>query len=66
MLQNMTGVKSEKSEEALKYLFGAEPDYLDTLYKEIDDRFESFENFITFGLHISKEEQEELRVKYLE
>lgn len=66
MLQNMTGVKSEKSEEALKYLFGAEPDYLDTLYKEIDDRFGSFENFITFGLHISKEEQRRLKDEYLE
>ena len=45
-VKKQTGVSGGVADEALRYLFGAERDYIETYYKEIDARYGSFEEFI--------------------
>ena len=60
------GYLTEENERALEYLHRTHEDYIRTVLTRIDELFGSFENYITEGLHITKEEEELLKQKYLE
>lgn len=53
------------TDESLVYMFGADADYINTLYKEVEHQFGDFENFISDGLKISKYERDFLCDRYL-
>ena len=60
------GINEEKMNEAFGYLFGAKEEYINTLYTKIEADYGSFGDFVINGLHISYDEQELLRKKYLQ
>lgn len=49
-------VDSVLSDEALRYLFGADEEYIDSFYRSVDERYGSFDAFIRYGLRITEEE----------
>nr|MCR5420816.1 tyrosine-protein phosphatase [Lachnospiraceae bacterium] len=55
-----------KATEALKYLFGAEKEYIDAFYDTVRETFGSFEEYIENELCISNEEVMKLREMYLQ
>ena len=60
-----SGTDSPAEDESLKYLFGAEEDYIRTFYATVDEKYGSFETFVREGLGISRELEERLREEYL-
>ena len=47
-------------------LLSAEEDYIDSFYRAVNDKYGSFDNFILNGLKIEENEQNRLKMKYLE
>ena len=66
MMHSMSGINTPEADRSLRYLFGASAEYLEALYNKIYDIYGGFEDFVINGLHISVEEQELLKKKYLE
>ena len=60
------GPVSPEAEKALRYMFAAWREYLDTAYDSVRERYGGFDGFITEGLHITPAERERLRDIYLE
>ena len=56
---------ARKAPQTMEYLFGVEKEFLESAYKKIDQRYGGFEPFVSDGLHISKEEIETLKERYL-
>lgn len=54
------------NEEALRNLFGARPEYIETYYGRIRERFGGFPHFLREGLHLSLKDIATLRERYLE
>ena len=52
-------------DEALKYLFGAEREYIESYYHEVDIQFGSFSGFLHEGLKLTDADIKDLRAKYL-
>ena len=52
-------------DEALRYLFGADRDYIEEYYRTIGIKYGSFERFIEDGLRLSAEDIRDLRSMYL-
>ena len=52
-------------DEALRYLFGADRDYIEEYYRTIGIKYGSFERFIEDGLRLSAEDIRDLRSTYL-
>ena len=59
------GPGSRTTEEALRYLFGAEREYIEAYYHAIDGKYGSFDHFIADGLKLSSEDIQGLRRLYL-
>lgn len=59
------GPGSRTTEEALRYLFGAERDYIEEYYDTIDSKYGSFDVFIRDGLKLTAEDIMELQRLYL-
>ena len=68
LTQMMTarGADPVSSEQAVRYLWGALPSYVETIYKKADEVYGGFDGFIRGGLGISDHEKELLRNRYLE
>lgn len=68
LTQMMTarGADPVSSEAAVRYLWGALPIYVETIYKKADEVYGGFDGFIRGGLGISDHEKELLRNRYLE
>ena len=66
MMHSISGINTPEADRSLRYLFGASAEYLEALYNKIYDIYGGFEDFVINGLHISVEEQELLKKKYLE
>ncbi|MCR4706237.1 MAG: tyrosine-protein phosphatase [Lachnospiraceae bacterium] len=54
------------SEEALRYLFGADMAYIETFYQAVEEFFGDFNSFVQNGLKLTTEEIQRLRTMYLE
>ncbi len=65
-VKKKNGTESELADEALRYLLSAEEDYIDSFYRAVNDKYGSFDNFILNGLKIEENEQNRLKMKYLE
>ncbi len=50
---------------AIEYLFGAEEEYILSVYDRIRQNYGSFENFVSEGLHLRTEDVEVLKERYL-
>lgn len=53
------------ADEALRYLFGAERDYIEEYYRTIDSKYGSFELFLRDGLKLTAEDIHKLQSIYL-
>ena len=56
---------ARKAPQTMEYLFGAKKEFLQSAYEKIDERYGSFEQFVSDGLQISPEERETLKERYL-
>ncbi|MBO5554370.1 MAG: tyrosine-protein phosphatase [Solobacterium sp.] len=65
-LQKMMNLSDPASETAMRVLFGAEKEYLDTLYQAIDDTFGGMDRYLRDVLQVSDADKEHLRCMYLE
>ena len=65
-IRKKTGFMDEESEKALRYLFAAWQDYLEGTYSLVKERYGDFDGYIRDGLHITDEEREILKEKFLE
>ena len=54
-----------EKEQALTSLFGAEKEYLLASWNAIDELYGNFHTFLVDGLHVTDEEQERFRQRYL-
>lgn len=59
------GEGSAITEEALRYLFGADRDYIGEYYHTIDSKYGSFELFLRDGLKLTSEDIQRLQSLYL-
>jgi len=51
---------------AMQAMFGVKEEYIQTIYSMIDEKFGSFENFLSKGLHLTDADIQSMRAKYLE
>lgn len=66
MMKKRPGASPATAEEAVKYIFTARIEYLETVFDKISETYGSFDRFILDGLHITPEEQAKIRETYLE
>ncbi len=66
-IKKLTGVEDDNqvANDALRYLFGTEPDYLRAYYDAVDAKYGDYDQFIRQGLQVSDEMKDQLRKKYL-
>ena len=60
------GAVSPEAEKALRYMFAAWQEYLDTAFDRITEYFGDFDRYLADGLHITPADRERLRELYLE
>lgn len=65
-VKKQAGTDSGLADESLRYLFGAEQEYIEAFYEALYDRYGTWENFVQNGLQIAENDQERLRQLYLE
>ena len=65
MIRKKFGVTDDSVDEALNYLLGADPSYLESFYSTIHETFGSFDAYVKDGLKLNDQETEALRRKYL-
>lgn len=65
LFRTMSGEENPEAEQAMKYLFGAQEEFLDALYDKVDALYGGFDGFIADGLHITPDERDFLKNKYL-
>ena len=65
LFRAMSGEENPEAEQAMKYLFGAQEEFLDALYDKVDALYGGFDGFIADGLHITPDERDFLKNKYL-
>lgn len=58
--------RNQKKAENIRNVFLAKPEYIDTVFKVIDEDWNGIDNFITNGLNITKEEIERFREKMID
>ena len=61
----LAGEGSVVTDEALRYLFGAERDYIEEYYHTIDRKYGSFGSFLRDGLKLTVNDIQKLRSRYL-
>ena len=64
-VKGQTGSDRRPDNEALRYLFGADRDYIEEYYHVIDQKYGSFDRYIRDGLKLAKEDIEKLQSLYL-
>ena len=60
------GTDSPLADEALRYLFGAEEEYILTFYRAVEEKYAGMPAYLSDGLGITREEPDRLRELYLE
>ena len=65
MISLQIGSEDEKTEKALRCLFGVEKQYLDTVYRKIEEVYGGFKGFLTKGLYLEEADCDALRNTYL-
>ncbi len=65
MVKARSGIDNRQADEALKYLFGAEEEYINEFYKAAEEEFGSTESYIKKGLGLTDEEIKLIRDTYL-
>ncbi|SNU08930.1 protein-tyrosine phosphatase [Lachnospiraceae bacterium] len=53
-VKEQAGIESSMADEALRLLFGADKDYIESYYKAIEEKYGDFGNFIREGLGLSE------------
>ena len=64
-VKKQTGTGDAMTDEALRYLFGAERDYIEEYYQTIDSKYGSFDGFIRDGLKLTAEDIKKIQSMYL-
>ena len=64
-VKKQCGTDDPKADESLRYLFGAEREYIETYYQTVNEKYGSMEGFIRDGLCITPEGLDRLKEKYL-
>lgn len=64
-VKSQAGEDGLVTEEALKYLFGAERDYIEEYYQTIESKYGSFGGFLRDGLGLSREDILQIQSLYL-
>lgn len=72
-VKEQAGIDKEQAEdsngladESLKYLFGAEREYIEAFYEEVDEKYGNYEGLVRNGLQLSPENIDRLKKLYLE
>lgn len=65
MIKKKSGTDSPLADEALRYLFGAEEDYIRSWYRAVEEKSGGIDNFLRDSLGVSDGLREEFREKYL-
>ena len=64
-VKNQIGTESEMADEALRYLFGAEEEYIEDYYLAAEEKYGDFNRFIHDGLKLIDKEIDMMKKKYL-
>lgn len=64
-VKNQIGTESEMADEALRYLFGAEEEYIEDYYLAVEEKYGDFNRFIHDGLKLIDKEIDMMKKKYL-
>jgi protein-tyrosine phosphatase len=64
-VKKQCGTDDPKADESLRYLFGAEREYIETYYQAINEKYGSMDKLIRDGLCITPERMEQMKEKYL-
>ena len=64
-IKKQCGTDDPKADESLRYLFGAEREYIETYYQAVNEKYGSMDRFIRDGLRITPEGLERMKEKYL-
>lgn len=65
-LMTILNSSGRENEHAMRILFGAEPEYLDTLYQALEETYGGMDRYLRDILHVSDSDRERLREMYLE
>ena len=65
-VKKQLGTDSDLADEAFRYLFGAEEEYIQAYYDAVEEKYGDFETFIHKGLGLSDGDIDELRKQYLQ
>ena len=66
MYKKQEGTDSPLADESLRYLFGAEEEYILTFYNTVEQKYSNMDTYLSEGLGITQDEREKLRELYLE
>jgi len=64
-IKKQCGIADPKADESLRYLFGAEREYIETYYQAVNEKYGNMDGFIRDGLCITAEKLEQMKEKYL-
>ena len=65
-MEKKVGTDSKMADEALRYLFGADEDYIRSYYGVVEEKYGSFESYIKEGLGLTTQDITYMRTLYLE
>ena len=65
-VKNKIGIQDNIVDDALRYLFGAEEEYIEAFYAAVDEKYGDFDRFIHEGLKLSDADIELMKSKYTE
>ena len=65
LVKKQCGIDDPKADESLRYLFGAEKEYIEAYYQAIEEKYGNMDVFIRDGLCITAEGLEQMKEKYL-
>ena len=65
LVKKQCGIDDPKVDESIRYLFGAQKEYIEAFYQAIDKKYGSVDAFIRDGLCITSEGLEQMKEKYL-
>ena len=65
LVKRNAGTDSPLADESLRYLFGADEDFIRSYYETVEDRYGSMDGLISEGLGLSDRDRMELREMYL-
>ena len=65
LVKKQCSIDDPKADESLRYLFGAEREYIEAYYQAINEKYGNVEAFIQDGLCISADELKRMKEKYL-